>query len=45
MTVEGFGRSLSYSLDMRYGSTTSNSRLTGNCDRVGNAFSLRKTNL
>jgi len=45
LTVDGFGRSLSYSLDMRYGSTTSITRLSGNCDRVGNAFYLRKTSL
>ena len=37
LTVDGFGRSLSYSLDMRYGSTTSITRLSDNRDRVGNA--------
>ncbi|MBD1887384.1 hypothetical protein H6F84_26440 [Microcoleus sp. FACHB-84] len=36
MTVVGFGRSLSYSLDRRYGSTTSITRRFGNRDRVSN---------
>ncbi|WP_333137571.1 hypothetical protein [Microcoleus sp. Pol11C2] len=35
MTVDDFGRSLSYSLDMRYGSTTSFTSRFGNRDRVG----------